>query len=190
MAENESPFSLKNHFLLAMPNLPDDQFSQSLTYICDHSDDGAMGIVINKPLQLNLAKLLDHIDITPTINTLEQIPVLNGGPVQGEQGFVLHRLPGQWQSSLIIEDEVQLTTSKDILQAIASQPYEEDYIVALGYAGWGKGQLEQEIANNAWLYCKADYDILFQTPIDKKLEEAARLLGVDWHLISPDAGHA
>ncbi len=178
-----------NQFLIAMPGLEDPNFFHSVTYICEHNEQGAMGIVINQPTDLTLKTVLDHMDIEADDKAAE-IPVFHGGPVQTDRGFVLHSPAGAWSSSMPVSEGVQVTTSRDILEAMARHEGPKDVLVALGYAGWGAGQLEQEIADNAWLTTPADLDILFRLPPDQRWQAAAARLGVDLSLISGDAGHA
>ena len=181
---------LRDHFLLAMPGLDAGIFAGSITYICEHGEAGAMGLVINQPLDLILFEILDHldIDIDPAIGDRE---VLAGGPVQIDHGFILHR-PGQerWDSSLRVTDAIHLTTSQDILKAMALGDGPDDFLVALGYAGWSAGQLEEEIAGNSWLTVPADRHIIFDTPMEQRVATAAAGLGVDMNLIATQAGHA
>jgi putative transcriptional regulator len=181
---------LRDHFLLAMPNLSEGIFSQSITYICEHGESGAMGIVINQPLDLSVAEIFEHLQIT-TCRDFSKVPVLAGGPVQIDHGFVLHRnCPKTWEASLKVTPGITLTTSRDILRAIAQDSGPQEHLIALGYAGWSAGQLEQELAENSWLTLPADDDIIFSTPIDQRLRAAAALLGIDMNLISAEAGHA
>ncbi|MCK5092254.1 MAG: YqgE/AlgH family protein [Gammaproteobacteria bacterium] len=182
--------SLANHFLIAMPQLADPNFFHSVTYICEHNDDGAMGIVINRPLEIGLAEVLDHINISGNNKAIDDQVIYMGGPVQPERGFVLHSPSGQWDSTLTIADDICITTSRDILTAIANDQGPAHYVIALGYAGWGKGQLEEEISQNAWLSGPAEQNILFDMPYEKRWEAAASLLGIDVNLISGEAGHA
>lgn len=181
---------LTNHFLIAMPQLADPNFFHTVTYICEHTDEGALGIVINRPLEVRLGEILDHMEIESQTETLAERTVYMGGPVQQERGFVLHRPASQWDSTLKITDNIGLTTSRDVLAAMARGEGPTESLIALGYAGWGAGQLEQELADNAWLSGPADERILFRTPVEKRWEEAAALLGVDLNLLSGDAGHA
>ena len=181
---------LTNQFLIAMPALADPNFFHTVTYICEHNSAGALGIVINRPLTLTLGELLEHLQIEQRQDGVESLPVFSGGPVQQEQGFVIHTPVGKWESTLQVTPSIGLTTSRDILQALASGEHKERALVALGYAGWGPGQLEQEIANNAWLSGPADDAILFDTPHAQRWSAAAALLGVDLALLSGDAGHA
>jgi putative transcriptional regulator len=181
---------LRNHFLLAMPGLSEGIFSHSITYICEHGESGAMGIVINQPLDLSLGEIFEHLQI-PSRNDFSDEPVMAGGPVQIDHGFVLHRnCEATWEASLKVTAEITLTTSRDILRAIATDDGPRDHLIALGYAGWSAGQLEQELAENSWLTLPADSDIIFSTPPDRRLGAAAAQLGIDMNLISADAGHA
>jgi len=184
-----SSSNFTNHFLIAMPALEDPNFFHSVTYICEHNDQGAMGIVINHPTDLSLGTVLEHMDIEAD-ESAAAVPVYHGGPVQTDRGFVLHNPAGQWSSSMAVAEGVQVTTSRDILEALARHEGPEHFLVALGYAGWGEGQLEQEIAENAWLTTPADPDILFRLPVEQRWQAAAARLGVDLSLISGDAGHA
>jgi len=182
--------SLRNHFLLAMPSLSEGIFSQSITYICEHGESGAMGIVINQPLELSVAEIFEHLEISTKLG-FSQTPVMAGGPVQIDHGFVLHRnCDKSWEASLKITPEITLTTSRDILRAIANGSGPQEHLIALGYAGWSAGQLEFELAENSWLTLPADGDIIFSTPYQHRLGSAASVLGIDMNLISGEAGHA
>lgn len=173
-----------------MPGLTGGMFARSVTYVCEHSEEGAMGIVINRPLTIKLREIFEHLEIDD-IRHAGDDPVLAGGPVQTDRGFVLHRGPARkWDSTLRITDEVALTTSRDILEALAHDQGPDHYLMALGYAGWSGGQLEEELAANAWLALPAESDILFNTPIPERLQAAAARLGVDMNLISTAIGHA
>lgn len=182
--------SFTNHFLIAMPSLEDPNFSRTVTYLCEHNEDGALGIVINRPTDLRLGELLDHLEVESVDPAVAAQPVYLGGPVQRERGFVLHRPHGQWDSSLQIADQIVLTTSKDVLEAIARQEGPREYLIALGYAGWGPGQLETEMAENAWLSGPADPVVIFGKSADQRWQAAAALLGVDMSLLSSQTGHA
>lgn len=184
------PSYLTNHFLIAMPQLADPNFSHTVTFICEHNEQGAMGVVINRPLEFSLGELLAQMEI-PTSNTqVARQTVYLGGPVQQERGFVIHKPAIYWDSTMPINDELAITTSRDILTAISQGEGPAEYLVALGYAGWGEGQLEREMAENAWLSGPASQPVLFHSPDEKRWEEAAALLGIDVHLMSGDAGHA
>lgn len=182
--------NLTDHFLLAMPNMADPNFAGTLTYICDHGDQGALGIVVNRPLSINLARLFEQIGLELPSGKIGQQPVYFGGPVQNERGFVLHRPIGAWHSTLSIGGRVGLTTSKDILEATAQAQGPEQIIVSLGYSGWAAGQLEDEIKQNAWLTVKADPEVIFSLPPGERLPAALRLLGIDLAMLSDAAGHA
>jgi len=181
---------LKHQFLIAMPAMADPNFSGSVVYICDHSDRGALGLVINRPTDLKLETLFDRIDLKLEIAPWKDRPVYFGGPVQTERGFVLHVPPGSYSSTLPITSDISLTTSKDVLEAVAEGSGPEKMLVTLGYSGWGAGQLESEIAQNAWLTVKARPEIIFDMPADEKYEAALKLLGVDTLALSGQAGHA
>jgi putative transcriptional regulator len=189
MTMTESTY-LTNQFLIAMPALADPNFFQTVTYISEHNASGALGLVVNRPLDLTLEQLLDHLEIATDRFDLRTMPIYHGGPVQPEQGFVLHSPIGRWNATLRVTDHIGITTSRDILQAVADGEGPDHLLVALGYAGWGPGQLERELAENAWLSSPADFDILFHTPSDQRWFAAAALLGIDLNLLSTDAGHA
>lgn len=179
-----------NQLLIAMPSLADANFSRTVTLICDHNEHGALGVIINRPTEVRLQELLDHLDLTAANPTVAGQTVFAGGPVQLERGFILHTPLGEWESTLKINAELGLTTSLDILAAVATDKGPEHSLIALGYAGWGAGQLEQEIAANAWLTVPNDAQILFELAVEKRWQVAARKLGVDLNLIAGDAGHA
>lgn len=185
-----SETSLTNQFLIAMPGLADPNFHHTVTFICAHNEDGAMGIVINRPMELALADIFAQMNLTPCSPDVGNMIIHQGGPVQTDRGFVLHRPDTSWHSSINVSDEIGVTTSRDILEAIAEGRGPGEAFIALGYAGWAAGQLEQEIKENAWLSGPAGSDIIFRTPVERRWEQAARLLGVDVNLLSPDIGHA
>ena len=187
MSETES---LSNHFLIAMPTLEDPNFHHTTTYICEHDADGALGVVINRPLDIQLGEILMHMDIHTDDVDIASLPVYMGGPVQSDRGFVLHEPTGNWEATLKVTDNIGITSSRDILAAIAAGEGPENAIITLGYAGWGAGQLEQELAANTWLSGPADRNIVFNIPYERRWLEAAALIGVDLHLISSEAGHA
>lgn len=183
---------LTDQLLIAMPRLDDPNFSHTVTYVCEHNDEGAMGIVINRPLDggLHLSDILEHLDIQVEDPRLHDQPVFSGGPVETERGFVIHTPTGRWDSSLHVTPEIGITTSRDILEAIARDEGPAQYRVALGYAGWGAGQLEQELSENTWLSTPATDSLLFDTDHDQLWEAAASQLGIDPRLLSGEAGHA
>ena len=190
-SNNTSSQYLTDHFLIAMPTLEDDNFTQSVTYICEHSAEGAMGVTINRPSDIVLKEVLDQSNIEILRDEIGDETIFQGGPVHPDRGFILHdKSEHNWESSLDITDNLQLTSSKDILEAIAIDKGPQEHLITLGYAGWGSGQLEHEIANNIWLSCPATEDIIFHTPVEKRWESAASLLGIDLQLLSNDAGHA
>ncbi len=190
-----SGLDLSNHFLIAMPSMPEDPvFSGSVVYLCEHNAGGALGVIINKPTDMSIDTLLDRIDleleIAPNGVPLDCKPVMFGGPVQIERGFVLHAPVEHYSSMMTVSDDIVLTTSKDVLEAVAHGEGPSRILVTLGCAGWSPGQLEQEIANNGWLTVRADPDIVFDLPIEKRFDAAMRLLGIDPMMLSGTAGHA
>ncbi|MBL4763315.1 MAG: YqgE/AlgH family protein [Gammaproteobacteria bacterium] len=182
--------NLTNHLLIAMPQLADGNFYRSVTYICEHNDSGAMGVIINKPTNLHVSDILNDMSIPCEDSPMAGNPVLLGGPVQTEQGFVLHSPLGSWDSTLKVTDNIGITTSKDVLSSIADNQGPSTALVFLGYAGWGEGQLEKEIMANSWLTIETNREILFETAYDKRWEAAAHLLGIDISMLSSDSGHA
>ncbi len=185
-----SQLDLSHHFLIAMPAMTDPFFAKSLTYVCEHNEQGAMGIVVNRPISLTLSELFAQINMPLNQNELEDMLVHFGGPVQTDRGFVLHEPSGEWQSTLRINDKVGLTTSKDILQAVGEGQGPRHLLVSLGYAGWTEGQLEQELSQNAWLSVPADERIMFDLPAEERLAAAMALLGINYATLSEEAGHA
>ncbi len=182
--------SLKDHFLIAMPALAEGIFAHSVTYLCEHTEDGAMGIIINLPLDLQLREILDQLQIEVVRSHFDE-PVMAGGPVQTDRGFVLHRgSEKQWETTVAISPDISLTTSRDILDAFARNEGPSAALVALGYAGWSAGQLEDELADNAWLTAPASSGILFDTPIEQRFSAAVATLGIDMAMMAPGAGHA
>lgn len=182
--------NLTHHFLIAMPSMADPNFAHTLTFVCEHNPDGALGLVVNRPIDMTLSALFEQIEVPLADRRLRETPVLFGGPVQVDRGFVLHRPLGNWQSTLAVSDDLGLTTSKDILEAAARGEGPDHMIVSLGYAGWSAGQLEQELAANAWLTVEADPEVLFGTRAEERLPAAMRLLGIDFSQLSDGAGHA
>lgn len=183
--------TLQNHFLVAMPALIDSFFYRSVVYVCEHDSNGAMGLIINRPTKVMLDELLTHLKIDNHTDYIKNTPVLFGGPVQKGQGMVIHdQQDANWKSSLKLADDVFLTTSTDILEAIGTDQGPEHSLVTLGYAGWGAGQLEKELAENSWLTVPASHELMFDTPANDRWQEAARLLGVDINLMPNSSGHA
>ena len=183
-------FNLTHHFLIAMPAMQEGVFAGTLTYICEHNENGALGIVINRPISLTMGEMFDQVNIALDQPDLAKMPVYFGGPVQTERGFVLHDTPGNWESTLCINDKLALTTSKDILEAMGKGQGPRNVIVTLGYAGWDQGQLEHEITENIWLTVPASEHIMFDLPPEERLPAAMALLGVDYGSLVEDAGHA
>lgn len=180
---------LKNQFLVAMPGLEDEQFSHTVSLLCEHNDRGAVGLVINRPTELALTLMLDQLGVSRD-GMRDDPPIYWGGPVQPERGFVVHAEPGDWESSMQVLDNLYITTSRDILGAIGKGEGPERFIVALGYAGWAAGQLESEILHNSWLNTPVDTSILFRMPARDRWQAATRLLGVDVTQLAGPAGHA
>lgn len=179
---------LKNHLLLAMPLLTDDMFKNSVCYICEHDEQGAMGLILNKPMGIELNDILSEMDITSE-NPQHQ-NIMQGGPVSPEQGFVLYRGDNQDVQNMIVQDPIRLTTSKDILSNMAKGQGPDNAIICLGYAGWDAGQLEAEIANNSWLTIPADEELIFNTASNEIAEKAASKLGIHLSSLSGQSGHA
>lgn len=190
MKKLKEAVTLKNQFLIAMPHLENSGFSNTVTYLCEHNDEGAMGIIINRPTEIALADIFKQLDISTESGASAATPIFAGGPVETNRGFILHRSDPRWDASVTIADSISLTTSKDILSAMAAGEGPDDCLVALGYAGWDAGQLEDELANNYWLTVPATTDIIFSTPYQMRLEAAAGLLGINIAQLSMQAGHA
>ena len=182
--------TLSNHLLIAMPQLSDPNFSQTVSLICEHGEKGALGIVLNRPLSMTLSEVFEQMKIEPTDKRAADLPVLRGGPVHQDRGFVLHKPLGEWQSTLAVSSEIGLTTSKDILEAVARGEGPKQILVTLGYAGWAPGQLEHELSQNAWLTVQAKSEVIFDLPSEERLPAAMSLLGVDYARLSEQAGHA
>jgi putative transcriptional regulator len=182
--------SLANHFLIAMPTLADANFARSVTLICEHSDKGAMGIVVNRMTDLRLGEIFEQLSIDSAKASNTESIVYLGGPVQNNRGFVLHEPLGNWESTLTVTDNLGVSTSRDVLEAIAHNRGPDKYMVALGYAGWGAGQLEREISENSWLSGPASREIIFNLPAEHRWKAAARLMGVNLSTLSGEAGHA
>ena len=191
---SSTELNLTDHFLIAMPSVQDSGFEGSVVYLCEHNTRGALGIVINRPTEMTVAALLDKIDLTvsgePDLNPLHKMPVMSGGPVQEDRGFVLHEPAGSYSSSLKVTTDVAFTTSRDILEAVAGGTGRDRLLVSVGYAGWGAGQLEKELLANNWLTVQANTEILFDLPLEQRFEAAIRLLGIDPWMLAAEAGHA
>ncbi len=199
MPADQSTINLTHHFLIAMPGLEDAAFAKSVVYLCEHSSRGALGLVINKPSDINLKHLFDKVDLPLARDDLAAAPVFHGGPVQTERGFVLHEavFTGEatpeepvYASTMTIPGGLEMTTSKDVLEALATGAGPRKVLVSLGYSAWGEGQLESEIAENSWLTVGADTAIIFDTPVEQRYDKALSLLGLQAWMLSPDAGHA
>ena len=182
--------NLTDNFLIAMPSLEDPYFANTLVYVCEHNENGALGIIVNRPIDLDLAGLFEKIDIKLENTDLARLPVYFGGPVHLDRGFVLHRPVGQWQSTLAVNGEIGLTSSRDVLAAVGSAGLPSEILVSLGYAGWEAGQLEEELAQNSWLTVPAKASILFEMPPEDRLPAAMQKLGISFTQLSDVAGHA
>ncbi|MDB5900118.1 MAG: hypothetical protein JWP41_3720 [Ramlibacter sp.] len=199
MANEPDSINLTHHFLIAMPGLEDGLFSKTVVYLCEHSPRGALGLVINKPTDINLRNLFEKVDLPMGRDDLAGTPVLQGGPVQTERGFVLHEAvhaAGQdagesvYASTMTIPGGLEMTTSKDVLEALATGAGPRKVLVTLGYSAWGEGQLESELAENSWLTVDADPAVIFDTPIEERYARALKLLGLEAWMLSHAAGHA
>ena len=199
MPGDSAPINLTNHFLIAMPGLEDAAFSRSVVYVCEHSERGALGLVINKPSDINLKVLFDKVELPLGRADLIQSPVFQGGPVQVDRGFVLHEpifapadKPGEsvYASTMSIPGGLEMTTSKDVLEALSTGAGPRKVLVSLGYSAWGEGQLESELGENSWLTVDADIALIFDTPVEQRYEKALGLLGLQVWMLSPQAGHA
>ncbi len=183
--------SFKNQLLIAMPNLQDPNFFHGVTLVCQHNSEGALGLVVNHPTTMVLGDILKQMDIAVEDSKIAAIPVFAGGPVQQERGFVLHHTSENlWESTIRISDTLSLTTSRDILRAIAQGKGPNKFLIALGYAGWGEEQLETEMKANTWLSTRYDESVVFDTPINQRWNVAAHKIGLDINLLSTQVGHA
>ena len=185
-----STLDLTHHFLIAMPMLDDPNFSRTVTYLCAHNDEGAMGIIINRPIGIELREVLAQMKLTSDDPAISRHPVFQGGPVHRDRGFIIHRPTDNWDSTIRVTKDIGVSTSRDILEAISNGKGPKETLIALGYAGWGAGQLEYELAQNAWLSAPAAQEIIFRTPPDQRWQEAAARVGVDLSILSNDVGHA
>ena len=199
MPADETTINLTHHFLIAMPGLEDEAFAKTVVYLCEHSERGALGLVINKPSDINLKVLFEKIELHLARPELGDAPVFQGGPVQTERGFVLHEAvfadgsaPSDpvYASTMTIPGGLEMTTSKDVLEAMATGSGPRKVLVSLGYSAWGEGQLESELAENSWLTVGADPAVIFDTPVEQRYDRALSLLGLEAWTLSPDAGHA
>lgn len=200
MLGDSAPINLTNHFLIAMPGLEDASFARSVVYVCEHSERGALGLVINKPSDINLKVLFEKVELPLVREDLAGIPVFHGGPVKVDRGFVLHEAtfgadkdkPSEsvYASTMSIPGGLEMTTSKDVLEALATGAGPRKVLVSLGYSAWGEGQLESELRENSWLTVDADASVIFDTPVEQRYERALDLLGLKLWMLSPQAGHA
>ena len=199
MSSDSAPINLTNHFLIAMPGLQDPLFGHSVVYLCEHSPRGALGLVINKPCDIDLKGLFDKVDLPLTRPDLQTAPVFYGGPVQTERGFVLHEATFAdddqpehpvYASTMVIPGGLEMTTSRDVLEAISTGSGPRKVLISLGYSAWGEGQLESELGENSWLTVEADARLIFETPVSERYTQALKLLGLEPWMLTPDAGHA
>jgi putative transcriptional regulator len=182
--------SLNNQLLIAMPGMADPNFNSTVTLVCEHNDAGALGIVINRPSQMSLGGLFEQLSVDDADEAVARAPVLDGGPVARERGFVLHSPTDSFESSISVSDDIQLTLSRDVLDSLAAGSGPDQTVVALGYAGWEPGQLEAEMLHNTWLTVPATPEMIFEVPFAKRWSHAADTMGIDIKKISPQAGHA
>ncbi len=195
----ENSINLTHHFLIAMPGLQDETFARSVVYLCEHSERGALGLMITKPNDITLTPLFEKVDLPLERSDLQTAPVFQGGPVSTERGFVLHEAvyigedrpeDGVYASTLVIPGGLEMTTSKDVLEAMSTGAGPRKVLVSLGYSSWGEGQLESELGENSWLTVGADPAVIFDTPVDQRYDKALSLLGLQAWMLSSDAGHA
>ena len=199
MSFDSAPINLTHHFLIAMPGLEDESFARSVVYLCEHSERGALGLIINKPTDITLKGLFDKVDLSLRREDLTKEPVFQGGPVQTARGFVLHEPmlmdkgetdESAYASTMTIPGGLEMTTSKDVLEALSTGAGPRRVLITLGYSSWGEGQLESELAENAWLTVAADLSVIFDTPVPERYDRALSLLGLQAWMLSPEAGHA
>ena len=199
MPSDSAPINLTHHFLIAMPGLEDESFARSVVYLCEHSERGALGLIINKPTDITLKGLFDKVELSLRRDDLSKQPVFQGGPVQTERGFVLHEPmllaksdtdESVYASTMAIPGGLEMTTSKDVLEALSTGAGPRRVLITLGYSSWGEGQLETELAENAWLTVEADLSVIFDTPVPERYDRALALLGLQAWMLSPEAGHA
>jgi putative transcriptional regulator len=188
------PINLTNQFLIAMPGMADDNFARAVVYMCEHNDKGALGLVINRPIDIKLKNLFEKVELKLESEDLGEQPVYFGGPVQTERGFVLHEQSAEpaipYNSTLVVPGGLEMTTSKDVLEAMAQGSGPKRVLVTLGYSGWEAGQLEDELSRNGWLTVDADPAVIFDTPVEQRYDRALQLLGIDPRMLSQEAGHA
>ncbi|MFY9477334.1 MAG: YqgE/AlgH family protein [Pseudomonadota bacterium] len=188
------PINLTNQFLIAMPGMSDGNFAGAVVYMCEHTERGALGLIINRPIEIGVQQLFEKVDLVLERDDLLSTPVYLGGPVQTERGFVLHEQldeeGGHYSSTLKIDGGLEMTTSRDVLEAMANGAGPRKVLITLGYSGWSAGQLEEEIGRNGWLTVAADREIIFDTPVEDRYDRALSLLGIDRGFLSSEAGHA
>lgn len=199
MTTDSAPINLTHHFLIAMPGLEDESFARSVVYLCEHTERGALGLIINKPSDITLKNLFDKVDLSLRRDDLSTQPVFHGGPVQTERGFVLHEPmlmnradtnESAYAASMAIPGGLEMTTSKDVLEALSTGAGPRRVLITLGYSSWGEGQLESELGDNAWLTVAADLSVIFDAPVTERYDRALALLGLQTWMLSPVAGRA
>lgn len=182
--------SLANQLLIAMPSLKDPNFERTVIYLCEHHEQGSVGLIVNRPMQFPLSIVFEQLHIEPVRTEQNRLPLLFGGPVQPERGFVIHKQFGGWRSSLVLQEEVTVTTSNDIIRAIAEDKGPKDVLITLGYAGWVEHQLEKELLENTWLVCPYRSEILYEVPFEDRWDYAGMTLGIKMNQLSSNIGHA
>lgn len=182
--------SLANHLLIAMPSLNDPNFEKTVIYLCEHREEGSVGLIINRPMQFSLSIVFEQLDIEPIRVEQSHTPLMFGGPIQPERGFVVHKDLGEWRSSLFLQEDVTVTTSNDIIRAIAEDKGPKDVLVTLGYSGWIENQLAKEIMDNVWLVCPYRSEILYEVPFEDRWEYAGLTLGIKMNQLGVSTGHA
>lgn len=182
--------SLANNLLVAMPSIKESNFARTVIYLCEHREEGSVGLIINRPMKHSLSMVFEQLSIAPIRIEQNQLPLMFGGPIQPERGFVMHKNLGEWRSSILLQDGVTVTTSNDIIRAIAEDKGPKDILITLGYSGWVENQLEKEILGNEWLVCPFRQEILYDIPFEDRWEYAGTILGIKMNQLSVSAGHA
>ncbi len=183
--------SFANHLLIAMPAMQDPAFARTVIYICEHSDEGAMGVVINAPIDMNLKEMVEQAAPGSDVSDAKGSQIIvKGGPVSPDRGFILHYPHGEWEGSMRLNDDFTVTTSKDIVACIGNENGPQKQVIALGYAGWSAGQLDEELTENAWLIVPATHELVFDTPLHDRWNQSIKALGIEPWQLTEQAGHA
>lgn len=182
--------SFANHFLIAMPGMDESSFRHAVIYVCEHHQQGTVGLMVNRPMPFSLGLVFDQLQIEPINISISGLPLLFGGPMQPERGFVIHRPFGEWKSSLVLQDSVTVTTSNDIIRAMAHDTGPHDALVTLGFAGWNEHQLEHEVMENKWLVCPFKPELMYEVPFEQRWEYAGSIIGVNMNLLTTNFGNA